>query len=149
MEWGLFPLQIAFQNGDGAPTEPASGLAYLAASRDDERDRAEDDGARHEHLGRDLLAEQEGAERDRDDRVHVGVRGDEGDRRVTKEPDVGDEADEGADDDEIGDRAERVCGGMQVAELAARRAGDEEERTAAEGGEPGRDERPLRERRSA
>ena len=35
MEWGLFPLQIAFQNGDGAPTEPASGLAYLAASRDD------------------------------------------------------------------------------------------------------------------
>jgi hypothetical protein len=37
---------------------------------------------------------------------------------------------------------------MKLAELAAHRAGDEEERTAAEGGEPGRDERPLGQRRA-
>jgi len=37
---------------------------------------------------------------------------------------------------------------MKVAELAARRAGDEEEHTATEGGEPGGNERPRGKRRA-
>ena len=118
-------------------SKAAPGLERLAAFADDERDRNEDHRAGGEHLSRDLLPKEEEAERDRDHGVHVGVGGDERRGRVAEEPDVGDEADESSDDDEVGDRPERVGGGMQVAELTARRARDEEEHTAAEGGEPG------------
>ena len=144
----MFPLQIRPQNRRPTASKTASGLERLAALADDERNRDEDHGARGEHLSRDLLAKEEEAESDRDQWVHIGVGRDERRGRVAEKPDVSDEADEGPDDDEIGDRPERVGGWMKITELTARRTGDEEEHTAAESGEPGGDERPLRKRRA-
>src|ERR687892_2420438 len=131
-----------------APADTAAGFEGGAARADDERHRHEDGAARDEHLHRDLLAEERPAEDYGDDRIHVGVRGDERGRGGAQEPDVGAEADQGPRDYEVADRQERVRGEARVAELSARRRDARQENAPAQRRQAGRDERPLRERRA-
>ena len=68
---------------------------------DDECDGRDDDHRADQQAPRQVLAAEEDAEHDRDDRVHVRVGRDEPERRVREQPDVGGVADDRPEGDEV------------------------------------------------
>src|SRR3954463_11440396 len=131
-------------SGSWTPTRTSGGL-YA----DDEGDRRDDDPRAEQGGDGDRLREDEPAEGDRDDRVHVGVGRDLRDRGVLQQPRVGREGQQRPEGDQVGeaeDRARRELGEVHVAELAAGEAEDRDREPAQQRLPGGRDERVARER---
>lgn len=72
----------------------------------DDEDAGEDAEAGPEDAESDGFLEDEPAEEDGDDWVDVGVGGEAGGGGVLEEPDIGPEADPGAEDHEVGEGRE-------------------------------------------
>ena len=89
--------------------QPAAGLEARPSRAQDHRHGDEHCSARDDHLDGDVLAEDQPTEYDRDDRIHVRVRGDERDGRGAKKPHVRGEPDEAPDDDEVRKSEGRVA----------------------------------------
>ncbi len=121
-------------------------------------DRADDQRGPGERREPGPLVEHEGAEPDRDERVHVLVRHDLRDRRVAQQPDVGAEADDRAGDREVRPRRDGPrleVGPVELGSFSDDERGAHQHETAAEHlvdrrhegvgrqGEPARDERPA------
>src|SRR4051794_6132141 len=121
-------------SGSWTPTRTSRGL-YAH----DERDRGNDDPRAQQGRDGDRLRQDEPAEGDRDDRVHVGVGRDLRDRGVLQQPRVGREGQQRPEGDQVGeaeDRARRELGELHVADLAAGDA-DERDREPAQQRLPG------------
>ena len=95
-----------------------------AARGDDDRHGGEDDRGRDDRAHAQRLTEEQRPERDGDDRVDVGVRPDERQRRVPEQPGVRGVREHAADEDQVDEREER--GGRDRLRVEARRlAGDQ------------------------
>ena len=118
-------------------------------SPDHDGDRGQD----HRRAGGDLpgdhLVEEEDAERDRDERVHVRVGGDGAERHVGDEPDVGRVAEDRAEHDQVEqaeERAGRPVGRVVRLAVRQRHAERDQQQPAREALDAGRRERVARHR---
>ena len=100
------PLKLSSSFFSGAARSDGS-AGRSAAGEGDEDDAGDDDGGGDQRAAGQRLAQEQPAEEDRDDRIDVGVRPHQHGRgHAAQQPDVGGEADQGAEGDEIGERRE-------------------------------------------
>src|ERR1700749_910767 len=108
-------------------------VTWASAAPDDEGHGGDDESAAHEHHRGELFAQDRAAEDDRDDRVHVSVRGDGGGGEAADGDAVGGQGQDRAGADQIGQGqpgTQRDLAQAEPAELAGGRGQGQDDRPA-------------------
>ena len=121
---GAAGRDLPVARGRGCSSRPAAEITAVRPPRhlsaDHDRHRRQDHRRAGRDLPRDHLVEEEDAERDRDERVHVRVGGDGPERHVGDEPDVRRVAEDRAEHDQV-ERARAASGSTSRPGCATRR----------------------------